>query len=212
MRRRSPSVIVAGAGLAGLAASRYLEQLGAHVTLVEARDRVGGRVHTLRGGFFRGQHAEAGADLIEEEQDAVLKLAAELRLEPVRILRSGWGFHGTSTRGAKTARGAQDTFQRAAERLEPEIRAYKAAESRWGSGIAREIARETVAAWLARIRADAALRAGVRGLRGFFLADPDVLSLLALVDQFASGSTPGEGRMYRLRDATTRFRRRWRAS
>ena len=38
------SVLVAGAGLAGLAAARDLAALGANVTIVDARDRVGGRV------------------------------------------------------------------------------------------------------------------------------------------------------------------------
>ena len=61
------SVIVAGAGLAGLSAARALEARGAAVTVVEARDRVGGRVWTLRTQFAARQHAEAGADLIEEE-------------------------------------------------------------------------------------------------------------------------------------------------
>lgn len=39
---RGRSVIVAGAGLAGLAAARELEKDGARVTILEARDRVGG--------------------------------------------------------------------------------------------------------------------------------------------------------------------------
>ena len=67
-------VIVAGAGLAGLSAARELEARGASVTVIEARDRVGGRVWTLRDGFASRQHAEAGADLIEDEQEHVLRL------------------------------------------------------------------------------------------------------------------------------------------
>lgn len=59
------SVIVAGAGLAGLTAARALEARGAAVTVVEARNRVGGRVWTMRDQFAGRQHAEAGADLIE---------------------------------------------------------------------------------------------------------------------------------------------------
>ena len=77
---RGRSVIVIGAGLAGLAAARDLEQHGARVLVIEARDRVGGRVHTIRGVFESGQHAEAGADLIEGEQTHVLKLASALEI------------------------------------------------------------------------------------------------------------------------------------
>ncbi len=192
-------VVVAGAGLAGLTAARYLERAGAEVTVVEARHRVGGRVHTIRG-FESGQHAEAGADLIEAEQTDLLGLAAELTLKTTRILRNGWGFYGSSNRGGKGIRSAPDTFERAAEWLAPEIAAFKASERRWDSGVGQWLGRQSVAGWLKAAHADTALSAGLRGLRGFFLADPEALSLLQLVDQFSSDDMPGEGRMYRLRD------------
>ena len=59
---RGVSVIVAGAGLAGLSAALDLLAMGADVTILEARDRVGGRVWTIREGFAEGQHSEAGGD------------------------------------------------------------------------------------------------------------------------------------------------------
>src|SRR5437762_13750806 len=89
---RGVSVLVAGAGLAGLAAARDLLTLGAEVTVVEARDRVGGRVWTLRDGFVEQQHAEAGGDMIDEEQTEIRHLAGELGLELTRILRGGFGY------------------------------------------------------------------------------------------------------------------------
>src|SRR5262249_28622220 len=95
------SAIVGGAGLAGLAAARELEARGAAVTVVEARGRVGGRVWTLRDQFAARQHAEAGGDLIEEDQTHVLALAKALGLETSRILRDGFGFYGPDGRGRR---------------------------------------------------------------------------------------------------------------
>jgi monoamine oxidase len=181
-----------------LTAARYLERAGAEVTVIEARDRVGGRVHTVRG-FEKGQHAEAGADLIEGEQTELLDLARELGLPGVRILSAGWGFYGVSSNGSRKVRGEIDTMERAVALLEPEVRAFKAAGSRWDSAVSRWLAKQSVHDWIERARPGRDLAAGLRGLRGFFLADPQRLSLLQLVEQFASDSMPGAGAMYRLR-------------
>ncbi len=196
---RSTRVIVAGAGLAGLTAARYLERAGADVTVVEARDRVGGRVHTVRG-FDKKQHAEAGADLMEAGQTDLVNLAREMGLPTVRILTGGWGFYGASENGRRKVHSELNTFERVAALLTPEIRAYKAADSRWDSAVSRWLARQSVSDWIERARPGRELAAGLRGLRGFFLADPERLSLLQLVDQFASDDIPGQGSMFRLRD------------
>ncbi len=42
----APEVLVLGAGMAGLGAARLLADGGAQVTVIEARDRIGGRTHT----------------------------------------------------------------------------------------------------------------------------------------------------------------------
>ncbi|HEY9761436.1 MAG TPA: flavin monoamine oxidase family protein [Trichocoleus sp.] len=61
-------VVVIGAGLAGLVAAYELQKQGWQVTVLEARDRVGGRVYTLREGFANGQYAEAGGEYIDSYQ------------------------------------------------------------------------------------------------------------------------------------------------
>jgi hypothetical protein len=62
---------------------------------------------------------------------------------------------------------------------------YRLVERRWDSPVTVALGRQSVAHWLDQIKADEELRSTARGLRGFFLADPEQLSLLALVDQFA---------------------------
>lgn len=195
---RGRSVIVVGAGLAGLAAARELESKGARVTVIEARDRVGGRVHTIRGIFDAGQHAEAGADLIEAEQTHVLNLASAVGLEPVRILREGFTYYGPDDRGRHRVWRRPSAWVEMAKRLAPEVALYKAAGERWDSGVAAALGPVSVADWLSRIKPGESFAIGVRAMRGFFLADPEELSLLALVDQFSEGETPGEGKIFRL--------------
>ena len=192
------SVIVAGAGLAGLSAARALESRGAAVTVVEARDRVGGRVWTLRSQFAARQYAEAGADLIEEEQEHVLTLAKELGLQPVRILRESFGFYGPDARGRRRVHTGPGAMARIGKLLEGTVRDFKLAEERWDSPVSARIGRESVAQWLERVKAPAALRAGVRAFRGFFLADPEDLSMLPLVEQFAESGPPGQDKLFRI--------------
>ena len=62
-------VVVVGAGFAGLAAALEVRDVGLDVTVVEARDRVGGRVHSVRLG--NGEIAELGAEWIFGEDDAL---------------------------------------------------------------------------------------------------------------------------------------------
>lgn len=66
--------IVVGAGVAGLTAARLLTRSGRRVVVLEARDRIGGRVWTLRSG---GQVADLGASWIHGVDDNPVAAAAE---------------------------------------------------------------------------------------------------------------------------------------
>ena len=200
-------VAVAGAGLAGLCAARDLEAAGAQVVVLEARSRVGGRVRTIRSGLADGQHGEAGADLIEEEQNLVLELASDLRLKTVTILRGGFGFYGCDRKGRRRIHNGVAGFTDASRRLEREIADYQLAGRRWDSAVAESLGSRSVARWMNDIDAPPDLKSRLRGLRGFFLADPEDLSLLALVDQFASNGAPGRGRVYRIAGGNDRLTR-----
>ena len=54
-------VVIVGAGLAGLAAGYELKRAGHNPVILEAQQRVGGRVYTLRDPFTEGLYAEVGA-------------------------------------------------------------------------------------------------------------------------------------------------------
>jgi monoamine oxidase len=78
-------IVIIGAGLAGLAAALELTAHGRDVLVLEARDRPGGRVHTLRD-FDDGLYAEAGAARIPDTHALTRAYVARfgLALEPFR--------------------------------------------------------------------------------------------------------------------------------
>jgi monoamine oxidase len=93
LERRGPArtVIVIGAGLAGLAAAWELAQAGHHVIVLEARRRAGGRVHTLRAPFSDGLYAEAGGMHVYDTHDWTMACVEHfgLSLEPVMPSKLG---------------------------------------------------------------------------------------------------------------------------
>ena len=76
----SGRVIVVGAGLSGLTAALALRAGGWEVTVLEARSRVGGRVHTLYSPFTDGLHVEAGGESIDDNHVQIQALARYYRL------------------------------------------------------------------------------------------------------------------------------------
>ena len=204
-------VLVAGAGLAGLAAARELEDRGHRATVVEARARVGGRVWTLRDGFLAGQHAEAGADIIESEQEAVLALAKRFGLKRVPILGRGFGYYGPDRAGRLRLQSMFAGSEEIQAPLDTLVRDYKLTEQRWDGPIARALAKVSVVDWirdLPDVHREATRRfliERLRAFRGLFLADPEALSLLALVDFFAGDPFGGDGGMFRIAGGNDRL-------
>jgi len=99
---RSRNVLVLGAGIAGLVAAYELHQAGCRVRILEARDRVGGRCWTLRGGdrvvelggaeqtcqFPPGEFLNAGANRILPGHRGVLDYVHRFAL-PLELYASG---------------------------------------------------------------------------------------------------------------------------
>jgi monoamine oxidase len=106
------SVVVLGAGIAGLVSAYELQRAGYSVTVLEARDRIGGRSWTIRGGdrivqtgrpdqlasFDSGLYFNAGAARIPSTHRAILGYARRFGVQMEVFVNSsrnaGWDFGG----------------------------------------------------------------------------------------------------------------------
>jgi monoamine oxidase len=103
-QRRARSAVVIGAGLAGLAAAYKLKNAGWTVTVLEARDRIGGRVFSHKD-QRTGLVCELGAEWVGESHERIKTLCRDFKiplqkhqfedflLRDGRVYRPGeWGF------------------------------------------------------------------------------------------------------------------------
>ncbi|MFP1603169.1 flavin monoamine oxidase family protein [Microbacterium sp. 2216-1] len=79
-------VLIVGAGAAGLTAANELRKAGLSVAVLEARDRVGGRLWT---DVIDGAMLEIGGQWVSPDQDALIETIDELGLETYSRYREG---------------------------------------------------------------------------------------------------------------------------
>ncbi|MBV8391358.1 MAG: FAD-dependent oxidoreductase [Mucilaginibacter sp.] len=83
---KNTDVIIIGAGAAGLMAAYELSKAGKQVTILEARDRVGGRIHTLNDDM----HTELGAEFIHGDLPVTLQLLHEAGMKAIPLPGEMW--------------------------------------------------------------------------------------------------------------------------
>ncbi len=186
MDRIDADVCVVGAGYAGLTAALRLQQRGMTVALLEARDRVGGRVWTRRDVDEAGTPLDLGGTWFGPGQDAAYGLAAEMGVETFPTHADGDTVLVTRDGEVHRYRGvvprlnpiALASIGQGMMRLDAMARRVPL-EAPWTAQHANEWDATTTAAWLASHvptrNAKHLLRAGVRGL---MTADPSEVSLL----------------------------------
>ncbi|HEX9964622.1 MAG TPA: FAD-dependent oxidoreductase [Allosphingosinicella sp.] len=131
------SVVVLGAGIAGLVAAYELRRAGWDVTVIEASGRIGGRVWTVRGGerieqmgrpdqvcgFSKGLYFNAGAARIPSSHHTILGYAKTLGV-PLEVMVNSnraakWDFSG---RNVANRQAVNDVRGRITELLSKAVR------------------------------------------------------------------------------------------
>jgi monoamine oxidase len=99
---RNVNVVIVGAGFAGLAAALDLHDAGLSVTVLEARDRVGGRVLSVE--LENGEIAELGAEWIMPDDDVL-----RATIDRLGLTASEAGVDSRSTESPSAARSSART-------------------------------------------------------------------------------------------------------
>ena len=106
----SASVVVIGAGISGLGAAQALAERGHQVIVVEARDRLGGRIHT---GTIGSQPVDLGASWIHGvDGNPLVDLAEQAGAE-----RAPTDYDSIVVRGVDGASISDDALEQAFDRL-----------------------------------------------------------------------------------------------
>jgi putrescine oxidase len=164
-------VVVVGAGATGLTVATDLERAGYSTIVVEARDRVGGRLHTST---VDGAVLELGGQWVSPDQEALLATLDELGLETFERYRAGDSVYvdaaGAATRFTGDLFPTTTKTQAEIERLTALLSALAAEVDParpWSHPRAAELDAQSFAAWLEQNSDDAEARANV----GLFIAE-----------------------------------------
>ncbi len=182
-RTYDADVVVVGAGLAGLVAARQLTAAGSSVVVLEARDRVGGRV--LSHELGDGKVVELGGQWTGPTQDRLAALARELGVDRFPTHDDGSNvieyrgrlrrYEGTTPRINPLVLLDVERAQRRLNRLARRV----PLEAPWEAPDAGRLDGQTAASWMRRNLATGQGRMLFElGIEAVWAAEPEDLSLL----------------------------------
>jgi monoamine oxidase len=176
-RPQAAQIIVIGAGAAGLMAARELARAGRKVTILEARDRCGGRIHPLPTAEF-GYPAEGGAEFIHGEAPVTHGLLREARLSLLPIQGTPW----TMEDGKLVRRDSQDSH---------EAELHKALQELKNDLCVAEFLRR----YFADPKYDRLRHSIEQMVEGYDAADPERASTFALRNEWMDGGRSTQARI-----------------
>jgi monoamine oxidase len=208
MKSDNRTVTVIGAGLAGLSAAYDLHRAGWKVTVLEARDRVGGRVYSLRC-FSDGLVAEGGGEFIEESHQRMLTFAKQFNLKLGKVgswqgQAKDWGsFDGKAGPMSNTEIWGTDLYDEIAKiwRALSELAKYVPNPNRpQAAREAERLDRQSTADWIHSLDAHPlAKKDFIQHIRSEYTCEPERHSLLDLARNASMYYTKMErGMNYRL--------------
>jgi len=167
-------VVVIGAGFSGLAAAYELSQAGYDVTVVEARNRVGGRVISFSD-LVPGKNVEGGAELIGTNHPAWVSYAERFKLEFLDVgeedLEAPVILDGTRL-SAEASEALWEELETAFNTIVVDAAKVDADEP-WTAAGAEALDRRTLADWIDKADASPVCK---RALRTMMTADNGVVT------------------------------------
>ena len=179
-------VVVIGAGAAGVAAARALHDKGVSVVVLEARERIGGRVYTLRDPSAP-LPVELGAEFIHGSADELQFLLRKARLAHVDVAGERYSVAGTQIRRLDDFWEQLDRVMRRLDESSGDRSFQQFLDSHPGG---RQLARER--------------RLALRWVEGFHAADSRVISAHSLAEAGWPGDDVEERRLGRVIDGYNR--------
>jgi monoamine oxidase len=190
---READVIVVGAGFAGLTAARILAGGGRKVAILDARDRVGGRV---KPGRIAGQTVDLGGQWVGPKQTHLLALLREYGIATTPQYVQGRcivELNGRRVTGPGESYSLGSANDAAVSRLLArvgELVSQVPLEEPWTAPRAREWDRITVDEWIRSQTRNRDARAMMRLMvEGLYAAEPEEVSLLFFLSYIRSGGS-----------------------